>query len=70
MQAMLWLIKYRVHGDYAGHFGGPGELIPLFIRVYEVVPAALSGLKRTRGNYVKRGETTPGKHRLVQENNP
>lgn len=70
MQAMLWLIKYHVHGDYAGNFGGPGELIPLFIPVYEVVPAALSGLKRTRANYVKRSETSPGKYRLLQENNP
>lgn len=61
MQAMLWLIKYHVHSDYAENFGGPGELIPLFIPVYEVVPAALSGLKRTRGNYVKRVKQAPRK---------
>lgn len=41
MQAMFWLTKYHVQGDYAGNCGGPGELILVFIPVYEVVPAAL-----------------------------
>lgn len=49
-------------------FKRPGEVIPLFISIYKVASAALSGLRSVRCNYGNGRETSPGKYRVMQEN--